>query len=252
MPPVVLLLFALFALIAIVAAVMGSKAANQRRDELIALAHQFGLSFYPGHDPDHDDHYSHFEIFRRGHSRSAYNTIAGMLEEHDSPFSTAMYVRMGDFQYKVTTNNGKTTTTTTYRFSYLIVHIPFAHCPNLLIRREGVFDWIKGALGFNDIDFESAEFSKRFYVSSSDRKFAYDVITPLMMEFLMSHDAPTVDIERARVCISNGRTRWQPAEFGQRLDWLFRFLDLWPEHVRVELAQRNTMHPDHQMLEEPR
>ena len=78
-------------------------------------------------------------------------------------------VKMGDFNYKVTRSTGKGSNTTTYRLSYLILHLPFALTPDLLIRREGVFDKIAGAIGFDDIDFESAEFSRRFYVKSSDR-----------------------------------------------------------------------------------
>lgn len=223
------------------ACITGNKALQQRRGELAAIAEQLGLSFDPSHDRDHDDHYSHFEIFRRGHSRSAFNTISGMLGPRDGTTQPPMFVKMGDFAYKVTTNNGKTTTTTTHTFSYLIVHLPYAHCPDLLIRREGVFDWLKGALGFDDIDFESAEFSKRFYVGGSDRRFAYDLITPLMMEFLMAEPAPTVDMERGRICIAEGNRRWTPARFEQRLGWLLRFLSLWPEHVRADLDARSAL-----------
>ena len=112
---------------------------------------------------------------------------------------------MGDFTYKVTTSSGKSTTTTTYRFSYLILHMPWSGVPDLLIRREGMFDKIAGVLGFDDIDFESAQFSRRFHVSSTDKRFAYDVIDPRMMEFLLKGDPPTVDIENTRCCISDGR-----------------------------------------------
>ena len=61
-----------------------------------------------------------------------------------------------------------------------------AQLPDLFIRREGIFDSVKRAFGFDDIDFESAEFSKRFFVKSSDKRFAYDVIHPKMMEFLLA------------------------------------------------------------------
>ena len=64
--------------------------------------------------------------------------------------------------------SGKSTQTHTYRFSYLIAHVPFAGVPALLNRREGMFDKIAGAFGFDDIDYESAEFSRRFQVKSAD------------------------------------------------------------------------------------
>ena len=141
---------------------------------------------------------------------------------------------MGDFIYRVTRSTGKTTTTQTYRFSYLIVHLPWP-APDVLIRPEGMFDKLAGAFGFDDIDFESAEFSRRFHVKSKDKRFAYDVVHPRMMEFLMTGDPPTVDIENLRCCISDGRRRWQPAEFRGKLAWLSDFLDRWPDHVLATL-----------------
>lgn len=223
----------IIAVIGIVVAVMyyGYLAAKKRREALAALALELGWRFHPGRDRDHDDEYEHFEIFRRGHSRAAYNTLTGVVEIDGRPFPA----KMGDFTYKVTQHTGKSTRTVTYRFSYMILHLPFLPTPNLLIRREGMFDKIAGAFGLDDIDFESAEFSKRFYVKSTDKRFAYDIIHPRMMEFLLGSDPPTVDIEYGRCCLSDGRHRWSPQEFRGRLGWVQRFFDHWPDHVTAEL-----------------
>ena len=64
--------------------------------------------------------------------------------------------------------------------------------PDLFIRPEGFFDKIAGALGFDDINFESKEFSSRFLVKSGNKKFAYDVIHPQTMEFMMAIDNPPI------------------------------------------------------------
>ncbi len=40
----------------------------------------------------------------------------------------------------------------------------------------------------SDIDFESAKFSKRYFVRADDKQFAYEVITPQMMEFLLDYN----------------------------------------------------------------
>jgi hypothetical protein len=206
-------------------------AEKKRREAMVALAAELGLSFDPARDRSHDEEYAHFEIFRRGHSRAAYNTMSGQLEFQGRPWPA----KMGDFTYKITTSTGKSTSTQTYRFSYLILHLPWSGVPDLLIRREGMFDKIAGVLGFDDIDFESAEFSRRFHVSSPDKRFAYDVIDPRMMEFLLRGDPPTVDIENRRCCISDGRSRWEPVEFRQKLAWITEFLDHWPTHVLASL-----------------
>ena len=63
---------------------------------------------------------------------------------------------------------------------------PFRNVPDLLIRPEGFFDKVAGAFGFDDIDFESEEFSRAFFVKSSDKRFAYDVLHPRMLELLMA------------------------------------------------------------------
>jgi hypothetical protein len=98
-----------------------------------------------------------------------------------------------------------------------------------------LFDKIAGAFGFDDIDFESEAFSRRFHVKSSDRRFAYDVIHPRMMEFLMNVKAPLIDVEHGRCCLSNGRARWRPDDFKSSLRFLSEFVDLWPDHLTAQL-----------------
>jgi hypothetical protein len=206
------------------------KAEQRRKQELAAFAQELGLRFDPEKDSDHDDEYAQFEIFRRGHSRVAMNTLSGALDLFDQ----RCHVRCGDFSYKVTTSNGKTTTTTTYRFSYLIVHPPW-DTPPLLIRPEGLFDKIKGAFGFDDIDFESVEFSRKFYVKSNDKRFAYDVLHPRMMEFLLAQNPPMLDIEDGALCLSDGHRRWDPQGFRAKITFLRQFCELWPRHLVKDL-----------------
>ena len=211
-------------------------AEKKRRDALAAVAARLGWRFDAGRDRDHDDEYAHFEIFRRGHSRCAFNTLAGETEIGGRTYAG----KMGDFVYKITTHTGKSTQTRTYRFSYLIVHLPYQGVPDVLIRREGVLDKIAGAFGFDDIDFESAEFSRKFFVKSPDKRFAYDVIHPRMMEFLLAGTPATIDIEHGRCCLSDGRSRWEPHAFEQHLAWLGQFFDRWPDHVKAELSEKSS------------
>ncbi|MHC4414937.1 MAG: hypothetical protein ACYS0G_06615 [Planctomycetota bacterium] len=230
----VILIVAVAAVVAVVA-YLAYRAEKKRRERLAALATRLGWRFDHRRDRTHDDEYAQFEIFRRGHSRAAYNTLTGDLEVEGRPCPA----KMGDFRYKITTHTGKSSSTRTYRFSYLIVHLPFPTAPDLLIRREGLFDKIAGAFGFDDIDFESAEFSRRFCVKSADKRFAYDVIHPRMMEFLLAGDPPSVDIEHGRCCLSDGRRRWPQQQFEAHLAWIRQFFDHWPDHVTRGLAGRD-------------
>lgn len=228
-PLVVVAVIGGIALIAVIA-YFSWLAEKKRKEELTTLASDLGLDFAPGNDHDHDDEYAQFEIFRRGHSRVASNTLRGKLTFFEQDCS----VITGDFRYKVTSGSGKNRSTRTYRFSYLIVHMPW-QTPPLLIRPEGVFDKIKGVLGFEDIDFESAEFSRKFYVKSQDKRFAYDVLHPRMMEFLLAAQPPMIDIENGALCLSDGRRRWQPEQFKARIQFLNNFCTQWPKHLVKDL-----------------
>ena len=227
-----ILIFIVLVVIFAVGAYYAYQHEKQRREALAALAQRIGWHFTADNDYSHEDEYDHFELFRQGHSRYAYNTLTGALEIH----GRACSAKMGDFRYQITTSTGKSTTTHTYHFSYLIVHLPYPQLPTLLIRPEGMFDALKNAFGFADIDFESAEFSKRFYVKSSDKRFAYDVIHAPVMEYLLEGDPPTIDVEHGRCCLADGSDTWSAEEFQAKLLWVRGFFDRWPKHVTSALA----------------
>jgi len=221
-----------FAVIAGVGIYFGHIQAKKRREAMALLANELGMSFNPARDSDHDDHYAHFEIFRRGDNRTAYNTLFGERTVN----AIRLVVKAGDFRYTVTTGSGKDRKTTTYNFSYLIVHLPYPTMPDLLIRPEHVFDRIAGVFSNKDIDFESEEFSRRFMVASPDRKFAYDICHPCMIEFLLETRPPAVDIERARLCLADGSRTWTPEQFRWMLQFADTFLGHWPDHVVKDLT----------------
>jgi hypothetical protein len=227
-----ILIFVLFALIAGVAVYFGHKAAQKRREELWTLANELGFAFDPGKGPPDSPH-SLFGEFQRGHSRGVLNTMRGDLDVFSRPCQTIL----GDFEYKVTSGSGKNRRTTTYRFSYILLRIPWA-VPGLSLRRENILDKIAGAIGFDDIDFESEEFSRRFHVKCPDKKFAYDVVHPRMMEFLMASDAPALEFSGAWCLVTDGGSRWQPAAFRSQIEFVRGFFSRWPEHLVTDLETR--------------
>lgn len=219
-------ILAAFVIAAIALAIFSWRAQNARREALQALARELGLDFDPADDRDHDDTYAQFAIFRRGGSRRAKNTLRGTMDLFDRPCR----MLCGDFRYTIQSGKHQTT----HRFSYLIVHPPWA-TPSLLIRPEGLFDKLKGALGFEDIDFESEAFSSRYYVQSSDKRFAYDVLHPRMMELLLAKDPPMLDIEGGALCLGDGNRRWEPTEFRRQIAFLREFCERWPRHLVQDL-----------------
>lgn len=229
-----LLLFLLGVTVVAALAYLSYLQRKRRREELSGLARELGWRFVPDRDHSHDDQYTQFEVFRRGHSRCAYNTLFGEVDVEGRSFP----VKMGDFRYKITSGSGKNRSTRTYRFSYLILQVPLGNFPSVLIRPEGLFDKLAGAFGFDDIDFESAEFSRQFHVTSEDKRFAYDLLHPQMMEFLLETEPPVIDLERGHCCVSDTSSRWKAVKFKQMLDWWQRFFQLWPSHVIRDLETR--------------
>ena len=227
------LVVAVLAVLFIGFAIHAARQRRLRQEALQGLADSLELSFDPGRDHDHDDRYAHLEIFRRGSRRYAYNTVSGRmsLDRHECG------VVFGDFHYAVHRGGPKNKRKKSVRFSYLIVELPWAEVPDLLIRAEGFFDRLGAMVGFEDIDFESEEFSRAFFVKSPDRKFAYDLIDRGMMDFLLAARPPLIDMEQGRLCLCSSRGTWEPDQFSRQLAWVESFLSRWPTHLVTRLSE---------------
>ncbi|RIK76374.1 MAG: hypothetical protein DCC67_14015 [Planctomycetota bacterium] len=220
------------AALAIALGYLAYRAEQQRKAELEQLARQRGWQWDPSYDYSHDERFGHFAVFNRGKSRYAYNTLRGAVEVDGA----AWPVQLGDYHYETTSHDGKRTRTHHHRLSYVLVEMPFGATPDLYIRAENFLDRIAEFIGFDDIDFESAEFSRRFIVKSRDKRFAYDVIHPPMMEFLLAGKPPTIELGRGCCCLTRGEGVWKPAEFELTADWARQFFERWPRHLLTQLS----------------
>lgn len=223
-----ILLFLLIAAAVVAVAYAIHLEAKKRREAMAALASELGADFKPARDHTLDERYRQFPVFRTGSGRTATNTIRGTT----SIGAWRASFTMGDYQYTV--QQGKHSHT--YHLSYFLLHLPFGQVPDLSIRRENLLDRIAGTIGFDDIDFESEEFSSRFHVQSSDKRFAWDVIHPRMMEWLMEIEPPPLELAGGTLLLSRGTRRWTPDEFRAHLTWAREFLARWPEHVLARLT----------------
>jgi len=204
---------------------------HKRRDKMFALARQMGLSFSAA--GGNWARYGQFDVFARGDKRRAFNTMKGRVTAGD----LVLRVLGGDFEYREadgSSSDGRRRQRTR-RFSYLVVETPWRDTPALRIRREGLLDKVTGALGFEDIDFESAEFSRRFHVASADRKFTYDLITPRVMQFLLAENAPPMQLDNGAILVWTGHGRWRPERFREWLIVVREFVRMWPAHLTDRL-----------------
>ena len=223
----IIVLVVILALCVLTVLIINNIRASRRRDALREYARRRGFSYQRWPGSGHDALYREFEIFRRGTERRATNTIAGTIE--CSGFECSLV--MGDYQYVIERGIGEDRSRKRYRFSYLIASSPWRDAPSLLVRPEGLLDRFKAIVGCDDIDFESEDFSRKFFVSCSDRRFAYDLLDPRMIDFFLETRPPLIDFEHGRICISPLRSMWTPAEFQTEVTWVEEFFKRWPDHL---------------------
>ena len=151
--------------------------ARKRREALAAWAVQQGLGFSSDKLGDLREHFPAFDCLRQGENRYAYNIAKGLWHQRR--------VFAFDYHYETTSTNSKGETETShYYFSAVIVESSVPLKP-LLIRPEGFFDKVKSFFGFEDINFETADFTRRYYVAAPDPKWDYDVLQQRAMEFML-------------------------------------------------------------------
>jgi len=205
-----------FALIVVIA-VLGYISALKRREAMSGLASRLGLCFDPGKDRYLARRYRFLDKLRRGSNRYAYNILSGNYQGHN--------VTVFDYHYQV--SSGKHTHH--YNFSFFILGLGQSF-PELVIDKEGFFSKVAQALGYDDIDFESHEFSRQFCVRSGDKKFAYDVCNGRMIEYLLSNSDLSIEIEGDVLAISLGQ-RLSPEYIEPNLHRLITVRSLMPEYL---------------------
>jgi hypothetical protein len=201
----------------VVSIIYGIYASGHRRKELAAWAMSKGLNFTPERDSSFQDRYPSFDCLRKGDSRYAYNIMAGTFAGRE----------LLGCDYHYATGSGKSRTQ--HHFSLVIIKSPILLEP-LFIRPENFFDKLTELVGFNDIDFESAEFSKKFYVKSPNKKWAYDIIHPRMMEFLLASPEFPIQFDSLSVILYRGTT-FSPQDFDDATNLINGIFERIPDYV---------------------
>jgi hypothetical protein len=187
-----ILLFGFFVLLVLGVVVISFVIERRRRDAFAALAAAEGWNYFPEKNHGLAHSLAFINRLARGDNRFIRHRFQGTYANH--PFE------IFEYHYQVTTGSGKNRKTTHYHFRVAHASLPVAF-PELVIGPEGFFDKIAAAFGYDDIDFESSEFSRIFHVKSPDRKFAYDIIHPLMMEWLLRKPGVRLEIEGTSLAV---------------------------------------------------
>ncbi len=211
------LVIVLIAVAVIASIAYGIYASSKRGKELAAWALSKDLTFSAGKRSSFDSEYPGFDCLQKGHSRYASNLMYGAI---------AGRIFLGcDYHY--VTGSGKNRRE--HNFSLIIVKSPIL-LKSLLIRPETLLDKVADLAGFGDIDFESAEFSRKFYVKAPDKKWAYDIIHQRMMEFLLSMPQFAIQFDMLSVIVYR-ESRFSPEDFEAAIYLVNGIFERIPDYV---------------------
>ncbi|MCE9604173.1 MAG: hypothetical protein K8U03_04635 [Planctomycetia bacterium] len=167
-----------------------------------------------------------FACLREGSRRYGENVLEGTFRERS--FTAFEY----HYETYSTDKDGKTQTNH-HSFAVVVVESPLRLKP-LWIRRENFFDKIGSFIGFDDINFESGEFSRRYHVSAQDRRWAFDVLHQHAIEFLLQ--APDkLSLEMQATGVMGRGVRPTPDEYEASLNTIVGLLEMLPRSVIEEL-----------------
>jgi len=207
--------------IAAIGAIYGVIQARKRLEGLFELAQRLGLNFSAAEDYGLADRYGFLKQLAQGENRYARNILSGPFQQNQ--------VLAFDFHYETYAQSKSGRQTQHHWFSFFILTLP-AVFPDLTIRRENFFMKVAEVFGYQDIKFESAEFSRAFCVRSPDKKFAYDVCNAKMMEYLLANRDLSVEIENQVLALAFN-TRLSVEQFESNLRRLVEIRSRLPEYL---------------------
>jgi|FLOH01.1.fsa_nt_gi hypothetical protein len=186
-----LLLFVVFVAIAVLG-YFGWQAEKRRREEFGQWAAAHGWKYNHQRDPSIRLRYGFLDRLQVGHSRMGYSLLTGPWQGF----------RAAAFTFRYTTGSGKNQQT--HHFCVALLHLE-QDFEELRIYPENMLSRFGQSFGFEDIDFESLEFSRAFTVRSRDRKFAYDFCHTGMMEFLLEYRDTALELEGDTLALFRNR-----------------------------------------------
>jgi hypothetical protein len=245
MPPGAIFLLVILGIGVIAVLVLLAKAQaereRQRKAALARWASANGFDFAEEDPLDLDARFNGVAEIGHGHSRYAYEVLW-----RNAPLPTYIF----QYHYATTetrtvthTNSDGSTSTRTETYEedhychYLIVETG-ASFPSLVLRREGLFDKVKGLLGFEDINFESEAFSRKYFVKSDNREFAYAIIHPQMMEWMLQQEVQLA-LGDGRLLMDIGKLPHTDEGCAAAMDLATGFVNRIPEFVWKDYGHRD-------------
>lgn len=201
-----------------------------RRRDLEGVAKECGLRFSSGMHWEPPVECLHLPLFRDAYGREARDLMMGHLAGQPAMV----------FQYEFFTGSGRPPKLQRYHVGLLKLPID---APRLVVRSVQIQDMLAHWVGLDPIETESEEFNRRYHVLCADRKFAFDICRPVVMEALLDGEAvPVLEMEGRFLLMYDGPLapkRFASPAMAQRfLAVGRRVLESIPGYVRHDHAPR--------------
>jgi hypothetical protein len=223
----------------IVLAVAAYKHKRARQDALATFAAGNGYEFYPdglssGHsmfgnrlmeeDSSFVSRFSSFFPFQHG----SFDQIQNLLTKQDGDKSIYAF----DYYYIEKETDAKGTVRRD-RHCYGVVAVRLGLLlPNVRLSPESILFRVGKAFGMGELTLESEEFNRKYFVTASDARAAYDVLHPRAIEYLLRHPARDWQFGQMFIVVVGGSV--SAPEISRVVEEIQGFIELIPGYVRED------------------
>jgi hypothetical protein len=236
--PIAFLIVTVIAVVRIRAYVLRQMAKDRREKELREWARGNGFA-YSATEALMKFRCQPFECLQKGDHCCYYNIIEGTSANHrwrafDYYYHSYYEGSLSDddprplISWLIGTSKGDR------HFSAVVIDAGIPLLP-LTIRPRDMLDEVAELIGFEEIGFESAEFSQKFFVRSADRRWAYDVVHQKTMEILLAHPHFLLDFQGSQIIAYHHDKVFSLGEFESALKVVTGIVDGLPESVVRDL-----------------
>jgi hypothetical protein len=216
------LLITLLVLAAVAVFYFSWKYNKKRREAFLVWSAANGFSFDPNRSRDIGRRFAFLNRLNQGSNRYAYDSLQGDYQ--------GFAVDAFTYHYETYSTDSKGNRRTNHHHLGVVAIKIERAFPELYLHPEGFFSKIGQFLGFDDIDFESIEFSKKFAVKSDDKKLAYDFCNTAMMEYLLQHQKTAIELDGDTLALYD-TYRLEPQELDGYLKHLVNIRSLMPDYL---------------------
>jgi hypothetical protein len=219
-----IIFFSVFIVICLIIYYIQWRNDKRRREALLNWAQSHGWSYNDHRDQQTYDRYSFLNGLQRGKNRYTFDNLHGRWDGYPA--------EAFNFHYSTTSSDSEGNRKTHHHYLGVVLIQIERSFPKLVIYPEDSFQKLINAFGFGDIKFESVEFSRKFTVDCSDKKFAYDFCNTKMIEYLLMRSDIDIELDENIIALyHNSGTIDDPEKIQEYLIKLCQLRQLMPKYL---------------------